>query len=95
VAVHCPGPGGAALPLTVSTSGADGGLRTGVGSGGLPPGPASDLSTESSNAGYPDFPPSPDSWLGDGGGGGAPSSGVAVAAVGSGPAPPSGPPTHY
>ncbi|XP_052126448.1 LIM/homeobox protein Lhx3 isoform X2 [Frankliniella occidentalis] len=42
----------------------------GLGSG-LASGPASDLSTESSNAGYPDFPPSPDSWLGEVGPSGA------------------------
>ncbi|KAK0094121.1 hypothetical protein PV326_011779 [Microctonus aethiopoides] len=43
------------------------------GTGGMVPGPASDLSNESSaggggggtGAGYPDFPPSPDSWLGE------------------------------
>ncbi|KAK0179550.1 hypothetical protein PV327_005292 [Microctonus hyperodae] len=43
------------------------------GAGGMVPGPASDLSNESSaggggggpGAGYPDFPPSPDSWLGE------------------------------
>lgn len=42
------------------------------GPGGMVPGPASDLSNESSGGGgggggggpgYPDFPPSPDSWL--------------------------------
>ncbi|KAK7873610.1 hypothetical protein R5R35_009300 [Gryllus longicercus] len=31
----------------------------------LAPGPASDLSNSSSTHGYPDFPPSPDSWLGE------------------------------
>ncbi|XP_068989445.1 LIM/homeobox protein Lhx3 isoform X2 [Neodiprion pinetum] len=42
------------------------------GPGGMVPGPASDLSNESSGGGgggggvgYPDFPPSPDSWLGE------------------------------
>nr|CAD7204681.1 unnamed protein product [Timema douglasi] len=32
---------------------------------GLTSGPASDLSNSSSAHGYPDFPPSPDSWLGE------------------------------
>lgn len=37
--------------------------------GGLPGSGVSDLSNDSSPAhGYPDFPPSPDSWLGDSGG---------------------------
>jgi len=31
----------------------------------LASGPASDLSNSSSTHGYPDFPPSPDSWLGE------------------------------
>lgn len=38
------------------------------GHGGMPPGgPDTDISNDSSPPhGYPDFPPSPDSWLGEG-----------------------------
>lgn len=32
---------------------------------GLPPGADTDISNDSSPRGYPDFPPSPDSWLGE------------------------------
>ncbi|KAB7499165.1 hypothetical protein Anas_06803 [Armadillidium nasatum] len=50
-----------ASSLLVFSAGSVGGI--------LPPslsgGPASDLSSNGSNPGYPEFPPSPDSWLGD------------------------------
>lgn len=32
---------------------------------GIPPGADTDISNDSSPRGYPDFPPSPDSWLGE------------------------------
>lgn len=31
----------------------------------IPPGADTDISNDSSPRGYPDFPPSPDSWLGE------------------------------
>ncbi|GFG35980.1 hypothetical protein Cfor_03563, partial [Coptotermes formosanus] len=50
---------------TTLGQGAPPGAHLPPGHPGLASGPASDLSNSSSTHGYPDFPPSPDSWLGE------------------------------